>query len=156
MRALGIDPGTATGWCVLEAPLRMVACGLIRGGRRAKESEGSAYARTRTAIREVIETYLPSIIFHETWIMHKGVYAAHKLGAYQAMIQEEVYNAGGLPCIALSVTAIKAFATGHPHADKAKMAASARLLWPSADFQSYDVVDAAHIARLGLAKHIPI
>lgn len=150
MKLVAFDLGALTGAAYFKngslVETYLFDCSIKRG-----ESSGMKMVRFAKAVGALLDEAHPDFVAYEDWVAHGGVYAAQELGAFKNRLLE-LCEDRHINYFGLTVTAIKAHATGHPHASKEKMLKAATLLWPKHKFPTPDVADAAHIGRLALTK----
>lgn len=126
MRILGIDPGSRTGWALLEAGERLAGgtwdLGKLDGGARL--------VRLQDALRDTITLARPDLVAYEVVMGHGpgGSTAAHLYGALVGVLL--------LTCARMRVAVrgvhvgtAKKLATGSGKADKRAMVRAARDRW---------------------------
>lgn len=129
MNVLGIDPGTACGWALLDSKGARIASGTWDLKPRRHEGGGMRYLRVRRLVEDVIGT--PNGVLavgYEEVRRHAGTDAAHVYGGIVAMIAA-VCEERKTPYMAIPVGTVKRAATGKGNADKIAMIEAARKRW---------------------------
>lgn len=143
VRVLGIDPGTACGWAVLDSGVRVVGGTWDLSVRRG-ESEGIRFLRLETQMLEVLRTGV-ALVAYEDVRRHLGTYAAHVYGGIVAIIKTTCERQS-VPYCGILVQDAKKRATGKGNANKAAMVEAAGRQWPRPEPYSEDEADALWIA----------
>lgn len=129
MNVLGIDPGTACGWALLDSRGNRIASGTWDLKPRRHEGGGMRYLRVRRLVEDVIGT--PNGVLavgYEEVRRHAGTDAAHVYGGIVAMIAA-VCEERKTPYMAIPVGTVKRAATGKGNADKIAMVRAANARW---------------------------
>lgn len=126
---LGIDPGTHTGWALLNDDGKRIGSGVWDLSPMRHEGAGMRYLRLRTYLRGLCEGYTLTAIAYEEVAAHKGTAAAHIYGGVVATMQawaefEEI------PYRGIPVGTVKKIATGKGNAGKDAMVTAALVRWP--------------------------
>lgn len=152
MKFIGIDPGTACGWGVVDGDGNRLASGVWDLSSRRHEGGGMRYVRARRAFAELLKTFKPEAVGYEEVRRHRGVSAAHVYGGIVAVIVSECEEAG-VPYAGQPVGTVKKLATGKGNANKAAMIAAAEERWDvqMADDNEADALWVAESVRIATA-----
>lgn len=126
---IGIDPGTACGWAVLDmATGDRVASGTWDLSARRHEGGGMRFVRARRLVDELLLSYNKVVLVYEEVRRHAGTDAAHVYGGliatFAATCEEQTVPYTGIP-----VGTVKKTATGKGNAPKGLMVEAARERW---------------------------
>lgn len=147
MKIIGIDPGTACGWAVLDSNGNRLASGVWDLSSKRHEGGGMRFVRARSAFAELLRTFSPDVVGYEEVRSHRGVSAAHIYGGIVAVVSSECEEAG-IAYTGQSVGQIKKFATGKGNAGKPAMIKAAEERWgPVADDNEADALWVAEFTR---------
>ena len=144
---LGIDPGTACGWAVVDQGIRVCGVWNLSPGRH--EGGGMRYLRLERYLRELMDGRDIKMVAYEEVRRHLGTDAAHIYGGIIGTVTG-VCEHRGIPYKGIPVSTIKIRATGKKGADKAKVLAAARAKWPKLVIPDDNAADALWIAECGL------
>ena len=149
MRYLGIDPGSACGWAVLDSDGSRVASGTWKLDNRRGDGAGMRYVRLERLVRELLEAY-DGPLAYELVAAHKGTQAAHIYGGIVATITR-VCEDVGRAYAGVGVGTIKKVATGKGNANKEAMMLAAQKRWPdyAGDDNEADSLWVAECLRTG-------
>lgn len=150
---VGIDPGTACGWAVLEADGSRIASGTWDLKPRRHEGGGMRYVRARRLLDELLGAYPGAQLAYEEVRRHAGTDAAQIYGGIVAMVSA-LCEERKVPYVGVPVGTVKKCATGKGNAGKPEMIAAANTTWSLAIGDADDEADALWIAetwRRGLA-----
>lgn len=132
MRVLGIDPAAAgpTGYGIVEAEgrkCRVLHYGVLRVGKRRKESAGAALQAVHSRICDLIEEYSPNVVAVESVFSALNVKTALRLAEVRGVVllaaaqhQIEIFS--------YAPREVKASIAGYGHADKRQMQLMVRAL----------------------------
>jgi crossover junction endodeoxyribonuclease RuvC len=154
-RLLGIDPGTqSAGWGVVEArgtELRLVACGLLKGGRRPLAER---LRKIFGGYERILAVHRPTAAGLEETFAGRNPHSAIAMGEGRGVALLALARARA-PVLELSPAEVKKAVTGQGNASKALVArmVEARLA-PAALPASSDVTDALAVA-IALAQRWP-
>lgn len=126
--AIGIDPGTTCGWCVLRPDGSRIASGTWDLRPRRHEGGGMRYVRLERYLSELLDAHPDAILGYEEVRRHAGTDAAHVYGGIVGIITA-VCERRTVPYSGVPVGTVKRTATGKGNADKAAMVASATARW---------------------------
>ena len=150
---IGIDPGTACGWAVLDFEGARLASGAWNLQGRRYEGGGMRFVRFERLLTELIEAYEafePVHVAYEEVRRHRGVDAAHVYGGLVATLQR-VCELREVPYTGVPVGTVKKVATGKGNANKRAMLNSALIHWKPGirefDRWTHDEADALWIAE---------
>lgn len=149
-RVLGIDPGTACGWALLDDGMR-VASGTWDLSVKRGESEAMRWIRLERQLTEALGagTLAVDLVAYELVKRHLGTYAAQVYGGIVAGIQT-VCHRHSVPFAPVLVQDVKKRATGKGNAPKLAMVGAAMGHWYQIGWQpSEDEADALWIALCG-------
>lgn len=154
---IGIDPGTACGWAVLDLGTgKHIASGTLDLASRRHEGGGMRYLRAERWLTEVLDGYGATVtaVVYEEVSSHKGTAAAHVYGGLVAIFAK-LCEQRGVPYAGVPVGTVKKHATGKGNANKEAMVAAARARWGyPLDVTADDEADALWVAdtfRMGKA-----
>ena len=130
---LGIDPGTTTGWAVLDGVGNRIASNVIKLGK-STDRLGQRYLMLNRALEDITrlwgspQTNRFDGIGYEDVIRHAAPTAAHLYGGFVAMLTSwaESY---GIPYRGINVSTVKQAATGNGSASKLAMVQAANARW---------------------------
>ena len=146
MNIIGIDPGTACGWAIIDGNGIRIGSGVWNLASRRHEGGGMRYLRCRQYFTELLRsTGHPVMVAYEEVRRHMGTDAAHVYGGIVATIAQ-VCEEWAVPYSAVPVTAVKKLATGKGRASKEMMMAAAGEQWRM-PIESSDEADALWIAE---------
>ena len=146
LNLIGIDPGTACGWAILDSNGNRIASGTWDLRPRRHEGGGMRYLRVRQYVEALLAT--PAgvrALAYEEVRRHAGTDAAHVYGGIVAMIAA-VCQERGVPYVGIPVGTIKRAATGKGNASKDEMMQAAGKRWPTAIGCDDNEADALWIA----------
>lgn len=143
---IGIDPGTAMGWAVLDRDGARLASGVLDLSSRRHEGGGMRYVRARRRLAELLEACPVEALAYEEVARHRGTAAAHVYGGLVAVITG-LCEEHKVPYQGMSVGTVKRIATGSGNASKEMMQAAARSRWPEVGDVGPDEADALWIAE---------
>jgi Holliday junction resolvasome RuvABC endonuclease subunit len=127
MKIVGIDPGTACGWAVVENGKR-IASGVWELKTNRHEGGGMRYLRMRKYFERLLETIDIDAVAYEEVRRHMGVDAAHIyggiVGQITAICEEQKIPFQGIP-----VGTAKKTATNRGNASKGDMIKAANERW---------------------------
>ena len=145
---LGLDPGTAFGWALLDASgKRLIASGTWDLRVRTGEGGGMRFLRLRSLLRTVISDSRPVAVGYELVRRHAGTVAAQVYGGMTATLTA-VCDEIGVSYHPVNVADPKRVATGKGNAGKPAMLAAARAKWPGTAIATDDEADACWIAEV--------
>ena len=153
LNLIGIDPGTACGWAILDSNGNRIASGTWDLRPRRHEGGGMRYLRARQYVEALLAT--PAgvrALAYEEVRRHAGTDAAHVYGGIVAMIAA-VCEERKTPYMAIPVGTVKKHATGKGNASKDEMVAAATARWTHAtvDDNEADALWIASALRAELA-----
>jgi Holliday junction resolvasome RuvABC endonuclease subunit len=127
MRIVGIDPGTACGWAIIDNGKR-IASGVwdLRGRRH--EGGGMRYLRARKYFEDVVDSTKIDAVAYEEVRRHQGVDAAHIYGGIIGQITA-ICEEKSIPFKGIPVGTAKKVATGRGNASKDDMISAANTKW---------------------------
>ncbi len=134
---LGIDPGTTTGWGVLDENGNRVASGVVKLGK-STDRIGQRYLMLNRSLEDIAHLvgYPRNFdgIGYEVVMRHASSAAAHMWGGMEAMLTSwaESY---GIPCHGIHYAHVKQAATGRGDASKLAMVQAANAKWPGLHIQ---------------------
>lgn len=144
-RVLGIDPGTACGWALLDNSAR-VASGTWDLSVRRNESEGMRFVRLERQLNEVLDSGIDLVAFEDVK-RHLGTIAAHVYGGIVGMLKATCIKRG-VAYQGILVQDVKKRATGKGNAKKDAMTNAAFERWGVSNLTD-DEADALWIALAG-------
>lgn len=144
MRILGIDPGSRTGWALLEAGERLAS----GTWDLSKLDGGARLVRLQDALRDTITVARVDLVAYEVVMGHgpSGSLAAHLYGAIVGVLLLTCARLQ-VPTRGVHVGTAKKLATGSGKADKRAMVRAARDRWGIP--VTHDEADALWIALAG-------
>ena len=149
MVVIGIDPGTACGWAVLDEAGMRLDSGVWDLKSKRTEGGGMRYLRARRRFARLIEQWQRDaggvVLAYEEVRRHAGTSAAHVYGGLTAVLQATC-EARGVPYRSVPVGTVKMHATGKGNAGKAAMMDAAAERWGPLALASDDEADALWIA----------
>jgi len=126
---LGIDPGTACGWAILDEEGERLASGTMNLQPKRREGAGMRYVRLRQFLRAILAGYDDVELGYESVRRHAGTTAAHVYGGIVATIQAVCEDEDPrVPYQGIEVKAAKLCAC-RGGASKAEMVEAARKRW---------------------------
>ena len=129
MTLIGIDPGTACGWAILDSSGGRIASGTWDLRPRRHEGGGMRYLRVRQYVEALLSTPVGvRALAYEEVRRHAGTDAAHVYGGIVAMIAA-VCEERKVPYMAIPVGTVKRHATGKGNAPKEMMVSAASEHW---------------------------
>lgn len=147
---LAFDLGSKCGWAH-SAKGGPVHSGLIKTTPTRFESQGMRAIKFERAVRELLTTFHPGIVYFEEVRRHSSTISAQVWGAYSSLLMK-VTDEWGVDYQGVPVGVIKKHATGKGNASKELMIAAAKRRWPEQDVHDDNIADALHIMSLGLSK----
>jgi len=147
MRVLGIDPGSRTGWAVLDDSAPPVA-GFEDFHPGRHEGGGMCYLRFRRFLASMLDGSIGLVAYEEV-AAHKGTQAAQVYGGFVAQLQA-LCEERSVPYKGFTVGQVKRRALGKgggKGTTKEFMVAAARREWPDLDVRDDNVADALWVAR---------
>lgn len=152
---LGIDPGSACGWALVEFPSgRLLHRGVWTLQHGRLEGGGMMFVRLETWLLEATARR-PDLIAMEEVRRHKGVMAAHLYGGITATIAricEEI----GVTYTAVPIGTWKKFATGRGNASKPDVMAAAQRRWGLGALTHDWIQDEADAAFIALTAGVQL
>ena len=127
MRIVGIDPGTLSGWAILEDGKR-IASGVWQLKTNRHEGGGMRYLRVRKYLEQLLDSYKIDALAYEEVRRHMGVDAAHIYGGIVGQITA-ICEDRGIPFQAIPVGTAKKTATRKGNASKDDMIRAANEKW---------------------------
>lgn len=127
MRIVGIDPGTACGWAMLDQGKR-ISSGVWDLRPRRHEGGGMRYLRVRKLFEQLLDGNKIDAVAYEEIRRHRGVDAAHIYGGIVGQITA-ICEDRQVPFQAIPVGTAKKRATGRGNASKEEMVAAANKQW---------------------------
>lgn len=143
---LGIDPGTACGWCVRHDE-RRIDSGVWDLSPKRHEGAGMRGVRFRRLLQEILDSARPAIVAYEEVQRHLGTDAAHVYGGLVLLLQEECEHRA-IPYTGIPVATVKKAATGKGNAPKSAMIDAAARRWPNLPLFDDNEADARWIAEV--------
>ena len=150
---IGIDPGTKTGWAVLDATGSSRGSGTWKLERRAGDGAGMIFVRFERLFRELLDAFPNSTVTYEQQLNRfagSAIIGAGIMASIQRVC-EEVQR----PYSGITFSTVKKHATGRGNCGKSEMVRAALDRWgPGAGGIGEDQADAlwiADAAREGLA-----
>jgi len=152
-RILGIDPGSACGWAIIEFPGETVAhSGVWTLKHSALEGGGMMFVRLEAWLRAVVIAAPPmdpvkwvDVIAVEDVRRHAGTIAAHIYGGVIATVTR-VCEEVDVPYCGIGVGVWKKRCVGKGNASKEECAQAAGRKWPYGLVIEQDAIDAAFVA----------
>jgi Holliday junction resolvasome RuvABC endonuclease subunit len=130
MKYIGVDLGTVCGISVVESingNINIVECDRVNLKNKQKDPDVMRYVNFKNVIRQYFEKYKNiDCVYYEHVKSHKGIFAAHVYGGFQAILMMECF-AQKIQCCGIAVGSIKKFATGNGRASKENMLDFAKL-----------------------------
>lgn len=127
---LGIDPGTACGWAILDEHGNRIGSGVWDLSPQRHEGAGMRYLRLRHYLNDALNSVSRiDAVGYEEVARHAGTQAAHIYGGIVATVQTWCENAN-IPYSGVPVGTVKRTATGKGSASKVAMIQAANVRWP--------------------------
>lgn len=125
---IGIDPGSACGWAVLDHDGSRMASGVWNLSPGRHEGGGMRFVRLDRYLRELLKASPEPLVGYEEVRRHLGTDAAQIYGGIVATITR-VCEEFGVPYRGVPVATVKRTATGKGNAHKDDMVATAMAHW---------------------------
>lgn len=151
MTYLGLDPGTACGWAVLDSKGKREASGVWNLRPSRHEGGGMRYVILRRKLADAIDGHRIKYVAYEEVRGHKGVDASHIYGGIIATLAA-LCEERRLPYKGVHTATVKKAATGSGRANKVDVmdAAVRRWDWPVQDDNEADALWVAECLRMEL------